>query len=96
MNKDSTEYLILESLNIYQLDIEMLAYRIGKPQPDVEAIVKKLFTEGFIDRLSSSVLFFVLPELRGHEYRNCPPSPSEFLTTTRKGYFAVNPIITKS
>jgi hypothetical protein len=95
MNKDSAEYSILKSLNVYQLDLEMLAYTIGKPQSETEAIVGKLFTKGFIDRLSSSVLFFAFPELRSHEYRKCPPSPSEFLTTTRKGYFAVNPIITK-
>lgn len=96
MNKDSTEYSILKSLNVYQLDLEMLAYTIGKSQSEIESIIENLFTEGFIDRLSSSVLFFAFPELRSNEYRKCPPSSSEFLTTTRKGYFAVNPIITKS
>jgi hypothetical protein len=89
-HKDSDEYLVLKALNNYQLDTEMLTHTIGKTQSETESIVKKLFAEGLIDRLSSSVWFFVFPELRSDEYRNSPPSSSEFLTTTRKGYFAIN------
>jgi hypothetical protein len=89
-NKDSVEYLILKSLDIYQLDLDMLAHTIGKSQSETLSTVKKLFADGFIDRLSSSSWFFVFPELRSKEYRNSPPSSSEFLTTTRKGYFAIH------
>jgi hypothetical protein len=89
-NKNSDEYLVLKALNNYLLETEMLAHTIGKTQIETEAIVKKLFAKGFIDRLSSSAWFFVFPELRSNEYRNSPPSPSEFLTITRKGYFAIN------
>jgi hypothetical protein len=95
-DKNNTEYLILKSLNIYYLDTEMLANTIGKTQVETEATVKKLFAEGFIDRLSSSSFFVVFPELRSRGYRNSPPSSSELLTTTRKGYFETNPITKKS
>jgi hypothetical protein len=93
-DKDSAEYLILKSLNTYQLDTEMLTHTIDRPQPEIKAIIRKLFAEGFIDRLSSSIWFIVFPEFRSKKYRDCPPSSSEFLTTTRVGYLKTKPIIT--
>jgi hypothetical protein len=93
---DALETEILQALDKYRLSIEYLAHTIGQPLPITQKIVQSLWKKGYIDYLQSPTLYILFPGLRSTRYRHSPVNPNAFLTLTRRGYFHLYPVFSRS
>jgi hypothetical protein len=93
---DTLETEILQALDKYRLSIEYLAHTIGQPLPITQKIVQSLWKKGYIDYLQSPTLYILFPGLRSTRYRHSPVNPNAFLTLTRRGYFHLYPVFSRS
>jgi hypothetical protein len=84
---------ILKKLTTTHLRTQDLSYVLNQPLDRTQTIIQQLWKTGYIDRLDSSILYILFPNLRPETYRNHPPTPDLFLTLTTKGYFHLYPLI---
>lgn len=84
---------ILKKLSSTHLRTQDLSFVLNHPLDRTQTIIQQLWKTGYIDRLDSSILYILFPNLRPATYRNHPPTPDLFLTLTTKGYFHLYPLI---
>jgi hypothetical protein len=84
---------ILKAIQKYHLNIQNLAYTISESNERTQRIVQELWEKGYIDYLSSPIIFVLLPGLRKLSYRQRLVKPLTCLTLTSKGYFHLYPVV---
>jgi GAF domain-containing protein len=84
---------ILKAIKRYRLSIQDLVHTIGLSEERIKKIIQKLWVNGYIDYLSSPMIFTLFPGLRNHYYRQQSVEPLAPLTLTSKGYFRLNPVV---
>ena len=92
-NLTTAKETILKKLTTTHLRTQDLSYVLNQPLDRTQTIIQQLWKTGYIDRLDSSILYILFPNLRPTTYRNQPPTPDIFLTLTTKGYFHLYPLI---
>jgi hypothetical protein len=90
-----TQEKILKALSSSHFRTKDIAHIINQPLDRTQSILQKLWRSGDIDRLDSSLIYILFPNLRSQPYRQQTIAPDQFLTITSKGYFHLYPLITR-
>jgi hypothetical protein len=91
---DARSIAVLKALEKRPLTVKGLVYVVGLSLDQAWVIVRLLWKEGYIDRVTSNIFYKIFPMLKNRQ-RTCQTiRPDTYLTLTAKGHFFLHPVVT--